>query len=731
MFEKEVEVILNGRHITIGPAKVAKQASGAAVVRMDETIVLVTATVSEALREGMDFFPLTCDYEERLYAVGKIPGSFPKREGKPSDRGIVTGRLVDRSIRPLFPSGMRNDVQVIAIPLSVDHNYPDVLAVVGASLALCLSKIPFAGPVGSVRIGRLDGQFIVNPNFEDLAKSDLDLVVSGTKAGIDMVEAGADQVPESVIIEAIRFAQPLIDQLVAAQEGLVSEFGVPKMEPVIYRVNADILQAVRDSSASEIRDALQQPDKAARESGITLLKEEIVAKLADQFPDQEADLGNAVEKVVKEELRSLILNEGRRPDGRGVDEIRKITCEVGLLPRVHGSGLFTRGQTQVLTVTTLGTLDQAQILDNLETEESKRYMHQYNFPPFSVGEARPMRGPGRREIGHGTLAERALVRMIPLEEEFPYTLRLVSEVLESNGSTSMASVCASTLSLMDAGVRIKAPVAGIAMGLMTDGDRYAVLTDIQGMEDFSGDMDFKVAGTRDGVTALQLDTKVLGISGEILGKAVEQARGARLYILDKILEAIPQAREEMSPYAPRIFVLEIHPDKIGDVIGPGGKIIKKITADTGARIDIEQNGKVYIAAVDAEAGERARKIIDDITRDVKIGETYLGKVVRIASFGAFIEVLPGKDGLLRVAGGARPEDMFKLGDEVMVKVEEIDSQGRVNLSSPSFPSAAPGGDGGRRGGPDRGGRPGGGFGPGGGGRSREREPEGRFRPKRT
>jgi len=731
MTEKEVEVTLNGRKIAIGTGKVARQASGAVVVQLDDTVVLVSATVSDEIREGLDFFPLTCDYEERLYAVGKIPGSFPKREGRPGDKAIVTSRLIDRSIRPLFPSGFRNEVQVIAMPLSVDNNYPDVLAIVGASAALTISKIPFYGPVGAIRVGRIAGEFVVNPTFEQLDESDLDLVVAGTKAGIDMVEASADQVPESVIMDAIWFAQPLIDELVDAQERLAAMVGVPKMEPQLYQIDEAILQAVRDSSAAEIREAIQQPDKAMRESGITLLKEEIVQKLLPEFPEKEADLGNAVEKVVKEELRRLILDERKRPDGRQLDEIRAISCEVGVLPRVHGSGLFTRGQTQVLTVATLGSLDEAQILDNLEAEESKRYMHQYNFPPFSVGEARPLRGPGRREVGHGALAERALVRMIPPEEECPYTIRLVSEVLESNGSTSMASVCASTLALMDAGIKIKAPVAGIAMGLMTEGERYAVLTDIQGMEDFSGDMDFKVAGTRDGVTALQLDTKVLGIPWQILGEAIDQARRARLFILDKILETLPAPRGEMSPYAPRVFILEIHPDKIGDVIGPGGKIIKKITADTGARIDIEQDGKIYISAVDAEAGERAKRMIEEITRDVKIGETYLGKVVRIASFGAFIEVLPGKDGLLRVGGRARPEDMFEIGDEVMVKVEEIDSQGRVNLSAPNLPEAAHAGDGGHRGGGhDRGGGGHRGSYPPRGGRDRDMGSQGRFRPKR-
>jgi polyribonucleotide nucleotidyltransferase len=680
------EIDLDGRVLRVETGKVANQANGAVTLQMGDTVVLATATMSANERENIDFFPLLCDYEERMYAVGKLPGGFYKREGRPSERATLTSRLMDRPLRPLFPDGMRRDVQVVVIPLSVDpETPPDVLAVNAASTALTISDIPFGGPVGCVRVGQIDGEFVLNPTREQINASALDLIVAGTKSHVIMVEAGASEVTEERMLEGIRFGHAAVQKLCAFQEALAAEVGKPKTEVPLHKVDEELLTTVRNSAGAEIRAAIQNPDKAARESGINELTKEIVTRLAPDFPERESELEAAIEKVVKQQVRSLVLDEGKRPDGRALDEVRPITCEVGLLPRTHGSGLFTRGQTQILTVATLGATDESQTIDGLGEEEAKRFMHHYNFPPFSVGEVRPMRGPGRRDVGHGALAERALRGVIPEMEEFPYVIRLVSEALESNGSTSMGSVCGSTLALMDAGVKIKAPVAGVAMGLMTEGERHQVLTDIQGMEDFGGDMDFKVAGTRDGITAIQMDTKLTGIPWEVFPAALEQARKGRLFIMDKMLAAIAEPREELSPYAPRIFVIEINPERIGDVIGPGGKIIKKIQAETGAKIDIEQSGKVYIACVDAAGGERARKMIDDITRDVKVGEVYEGRVTRLMNFGAFVEILPGKEGLVHVSQLSphrveRPEDVVKIGDELTVKVAEIDSQGRINLT---------------------------------------------------
>jgi polyribonucleotide nucleotidyltransferase len=728
------EIDLDGRVLRVETGKVANQANGAVTVQMGDTVVLGTATMSANERENIDFFPLLCDYEERMYAVGKLPGGFYKREGRPSERATLTSRLMDRPLRPLFPDGMRRDVQVVAIPLSVDpETPPDVLAVNAASTALTISDIPFGGPVGCVRVGQIDGQFILNPTREQINASTLDLIVAGTKTHVIGVEAGASEVTEERILEGIRFGHGWVQKICEFQEALAAEVGKPKTEVPLHKVDEELLATVRNSAGAEIRAAIQNPDKAARESGIGELTKEIVIRLAPDFPDRESALEAAIEKVVKKEVRSLVLDEGKRPDGRALDEVRPITCEVGLLPRTHGTGLFTRGQTQILTVATLGATDESQTIDGLGEEEAKRYMHHYNFPPFSVGEVRPLRGAGRREIGHGALAERALRSVIPQMEEFPYVIRLVSEALESNGSTSMGSVCGSTLALMDAGVKIKAPVAGVAMGLMTEGARFKVLTDIQGMEDFGGDMDFKVAGTRDGITAIQMDTKLTGIPWDVFPIALEQARKGRLFIMDKMLAAIAEPREELSPYAPRIFVIEINPERIGDVIGPGGKIIKKIQAETGAKIDIEQSGKVYIACVDAAGGERARKMIDDITRDVTVGEVYQGRVTRLMNFGAFVEILPGKEGLVHVSQLAphrveRPEDVVKIGDELTVRVAEIDSQGRINLTRKGLltpeeeaelaaaAAARPpsgGGGGGRA--PPPGPRGGGGRGPGGGG----------------
>ncbi|MHB0913410.1 MAG: polyribonucleotide nucleotidyltransferase [Armatimonadota bacterium] len=683
---QQVELDLDGRILRIETGRVAKQADGAVLVTVGDTVVLATATMSDTPREGIDFFPLVCDYEERKYAVGKIPGGFVKRGGRPSERAILASRLIDRPLRPLFPDGMRNEVQVIAMPLSLELENPsDILAIIAASAALSISRIPFAGPVGAARVSRVDGEFVVNPSWEQMNAADMTVVIAGTKNAVTTVEANADEVDESVMIQAIEIAHEQCKKVIALQEELVAKVGQPKADVVIKKVPAELVEAVRTQAAAEIRSAIQQPDKAEREAGIGLLKAEIVDRMAPNFPEQEAYLGEAVEKVVKEQIRSLILEEGIRPDGRKPDEIRKITCEVGLLPRAHGSGLFTRGQTQVLSALTLGSLDDAQKVDNLEEDSTKRYMHYYNFPPYSVGETRPMRGPGRREIGHGALAEKALVPVIPPQEEMPYAFLMTSDVLESNGSTSMASVCGSTLALMDAGIKIKAPVAGAAMGLMTDGEKFVVLSDIQGMEDFSGDMDFKVAGTGEGITALQMDTKIEGIPTEVLHDALGKAKDARMFILGKMIEAISEPRSELSPYAPRVLIVEINPEKIGEVIGPGGKVIKRIEAETGANLSIEQDGHVFITAVDKEAGERAMKMVTDITREIRVGETYMGRVTRLMSFGAFVEILPGREGLVHVSKLAdhrveRPEDVVKVGEEFIVKVTEITPQGKVNLT---------------------------------------------------
>ncbi len=722
-----------GRVVSIETGRLAKQANGAVLVRVGDTMILGTATMGAEPRAGLDFFPLTCDYEERKYAVGKIPGGFVKRGGRPSERAVLISRLIDRPLRPLFDKGMRNETQVIAMPLSADmEHFPDVYAVFAASAALHISDIPWAGPIGCVRVGMdAEGGFIINPSQEQINASRLDLVVAGTAKAILMVEAGASEVSETDMLEAFDRAHDVIKEQCAAIEKLRELAGKPKAEVPLHEYDPEILEKVRERFAADLRAGLQDPDKASREAGLTLLIKGVVEQLAEEYPERKADVAEVADKVVKEQLRDLILTEGKRPDGRGTRDIRQIDCEVSLLPRVHGSGLFTRGQTQVLTALTLGSGGDAQMVDNLEEDSEKRYMHFYNFPPYSVGEARPLRGPGRREIGHGALAERALLPVLPDKSEWPYTMLLTSEVLESNGSTSMASTCGSTLALMDAGVPIKAPVAGIAMGLITDGDKFAVLTDIQGMEDFSGDMDFKVAGTEAGITALQLDTKIQGIPRPVFVDAFEQAREARLFILGKIKEAIAEPRTELSRYAPRIITIKIDPEQIGTVIGPGGKTIKKITADTGAKIDIEQDGTVNIAAVDGEAGDSARRIIEAMTKSLKPGDIYEGKITRFLQFGAFVEVVPGKDALVHVSQisdppPARPDQDLKLGDTLRVRITEIDSQGRVNatargLDEPFDPdNPEPGrpprgaareggdrGDRGGRGGSDRGGRGGG------------------------
>lgn len=680
------EMELGGRKLTVETGKMAKQASGVVLVRYGDTAVLVTATASAEPREGIDFFPLTVDYEERLYSVGKIPGGFIKREGRPSEAAILSGRLIDRPIRPLFSEGFRNDVQVVATVMSVDQNNPpDIPAMIGASCALSISDIPFNGPIGGVRVGLIDARFILNPTVEEQQRSELNLVVAGTREAVLMVEAGANELPEETILEAIAFGHAMIKGIVSFQDKLAAEAGKPKRELPLYKVPDEIAAAVREFAAEKLAAAVKNSDKLTREEETKKVKVAAVEHFKEIYPENAKEIDHMLQKILKEIVRKMITVDKIRPDGRQVEEVRPIICEVGLLARTHGSGLFTRGQTQVMTIVTLGAISDEQILDGLGIEESKRYMHHYNFPAFSVGETKPSRGPGRREIGHGALAERALVPVLPSEVEFPYTIRLVSEVLESNGSTSMGSVCGSTLSLMDAGVPIKAPVAGVAMGLVKEGEYYTILTDIQGLEDALGDMDFKVAGTEKGVTAIQMDMKISGITQDILTGALAQARRGRMHILGKMLEAISVPRAELSPYAPRIITMEIDPEKIRDVIGPGGKIIKKIIDETGVSIDIEDDGKVFIAAIDVEAGKKAVKIIENLVRNVEVGGIYLGKVTRIMAFGAFVEILSGKEGLVHISQldrkrVAKVEDVVNIGDEVMVKVTEIDRQGRINLS---------------------------------------------------
>jgi len=677
---------LAGRPLTIETGKMAKQANGAVLVRYGDTAVLVTATCSAEPREGIDFFPLTVDVEERLYAVGRIPGNWHRREGRPPTKAILAARLTDRPIRPLFPKGFRNDVQVISTILSVDHdNAPEICSLVGASAALSISDIPFNGPIGAVIVGLVDGRFVINPTREEAEKSELHLVVAGTKDAILMVEAGAKEVPEETILDAIFYGHDFIRQLTDFQEKIVAEVGKPKRQLPLYEIEEELRQAVEERAETALRAALSIGEKLAREEAIANLEKEVQAALAEQWPEREKDIATVLKDLLKREVRRMILEEGIRPDGRRPNEIRPISVEVGLLPRTHGSGLFTRGQTQVLSVATLGAVGDVQPLDDVGYEEFKRYMHHYNFPPFSVGEVRPLRGAGRREIGHGALAERALEPVLPSEADFPYTIRVVSEVLESNGSTSMASVCGSSLALMDAGVPIKAPVGGVAMGLVEEGGRFAVLTDIQGLEDALGDMDFKVAGTREGVTALQMDIKIGGVNRDILSTALKQAREGRLFILDKMAEVLPAPRKELSPYAPRILVTQIDPEKIRDIIGPGGKTINKIITETNTKIDVEQDGRVFIAASDLESGQKALSIIESLTRDPEVGSIYLGKVVRIVNFGAFVEFLPGKEGLVHISQLAdervgKVEDVVKVGDEILVKVTEIDDRGRINLS---------------------------------------------------
>ena len=688
MFEHKIFTMdLAGRELSVEIGKIAQLASGSAILRYGETMVMVNVSKSAQPRDGVDFFPLSVDYEEKLYSVGKIPGGFLKREGKPSEKAILTSRLIDRPIRPLFPKTFRNDVQVVATVLSVDQDCtPDIVSMIGSSVALSISEIPFNGPTGSVCIGLVDGALVVNPTAEEREKSELHLVVSGTKEAVMMVEAGANEVPESLMLEAILKAHEEIKKIVEFIEQIQAEVGKEKMEFEETKPNAEIEAKVREIATEGMKEAVKVVEKLERQEAMDAVKEQTINSFDEETLEEFGnDIIATLDAIIKEEVRKAIVHEGRRPDARKTDEIRPIWCDHGFIPRAHGSGLFTRGQTQVMTVTTLGALGDVQILDGLDEEENKRYMHHYNFPAYSVGEARPSRGPGRREIGHGALAERALLPVIPSKEEFPYAIRLVSEVLSSNGSTSQGSVCGSTLSLLDAGVPLKDMVAGIAMGLIEHDGKMAILSDIQGMEDHLGDMDFKVAGTEKGITAIQMDIKIAGIDEEVLTRALAQARVGRLHILNEMKKCIDKPNDELSKYAPKIVTMRINPDKIRDVIGAGGKVITKIIDETGVKIDIEQDGEVFIAGTDMDMIRLAQQKISDIVAEVELNAVYKGKVTRIVNFGAFVELLPGKEGLLRIGNIAherieKVEDVLNVGDEVEVKVTEIDDKGRVNVS---------------------------------------------------
>lgn len=677
---------LGGRTLTMEIGKIAKQANGAVLVRYGDTAVVVAATGTKTPREGVDFFPLTVDFEEKMYAVGKIPGGFIKREGRPAETAILTSRLIDRPIRPMFPEGYHNDVQIVATAVSVDpDNAPDIPAMIGASCALSISDIPFEGPIAGVRVGMIDGKYIINPTIEQAKVSRLNLAVAGTKDAILMVEAGAKEISEDEMLDAIWFGHEEIKKLVEWQEKIMAEVGKPKMEVPVYEPPAELAAEIEAYGAEQLKAALMDANKLEREENVARIKAEIADAFMEKYPDNAKDVAYITQKLVKKIVRRTISVDKIRPDGRALDEVRPVTCEVGLLARPHGSALFTRGQTQILNVLALAPLSEAQTLDGLGVELTKRYIHHYNFPPYSVGETKPLRSPGRREIGHGALAERALLPVIPSEEEFPYAIRLVSETLESNGSSSMGSVCASTLSLMDAGVPIKAPVAGVAMGLVKDGDYFTILTDIQGLEDALGDMDFKVAGTKNGITAIQMDIKIDGINKEIFKQALAQAKRGREHIMGIMLDCISEPRKELSKYAPKITTIHVDPEKISKIIGPGGKTIKKIVEETGAKIDIEEDGRVYIAAVNSEEAAKAIDMINGITAEAEVGKVYTGKVTRLMAFGAFVEILPGKEGLVHISQLStervnKVEDVVSVGDEIVVKVTEIDQKGRINLS---------------------------------------------------
>lgn len=699
MVELDKSISFDGRDIRLKVGLLAPQAGGSVLIQSGDTAVLVTATRSGG-REGIDFLPLMVDYEERLYAAGRIPGGFLRREGRPPEKVTLTGRLIDRPLRPLFPSWLRDDIQVVATTLSMDEQVPpDVLAVTGASIAVLLAQIPFQGPMAAVRVGLVGDDFIINPTYAEIEAGDLDLVVAGSPDGVIMVEAGANQLPEQDVIEAIDFGYEAVRDLIEAQRELMAALGIELVQETPPEVDPTLENFIRDRATAQIKEVLSkfELDKNSRDALLDQIKETqvlaAIAELAEDDPIRVASaanskaVSNVFKDITKKLMRRQIVEDSVRVDGRKLDEVRPVSCRVGLLPsRVHGSGLFNRGLTQVLSVCTLGTPGDAQDLaDDLHPEDEKRYLHHYNFPPFSVGETKPMRAPGRREIGHGALAARAIVPVLPPKEEFPYVIRVVSEVLSSNGSTSMGSVCGSTLALMDAGVPIAKPVSGAAMGLIKEGEEVRILTDIQGIEDFLGDMDFKVAGTDTGITALQMDMKISGLPLDVIAKAVEQAKGARLHILEKMLATIDQPRTEMSPYAPRLLTLKIEPELIGMVIGPGGKMIKSITEETGAKIDIEDDGTITISAVDGEKAKKARNIIQGMTRRLNEGDVYAGRVTRIIPIGAFVEVLPGKEGMIHISQLAdyrvgRVEDEVAVGDEVIVKVREIDSKGRINLT---------------------------------------------------
>ncbi len=691
---KTYSMELAGRTLTVETGKMAGLANGSALIRYGDTAVLVNVTASKEPRDGIDFFPLSVDYEERLYSTGKIPGSFTRREGKPSDKAILVSRAIDRPIRPLFPKDLRNDVCVNATVLCVDLDCsPEVAAQIGTSVALSISDIPFFGPTAAVSVGYVNGEIVINPTLAQREHNRLNLTVAGTKEKVSMIEAGADEIPEDIMLEAIIKGHEEIKKITEFIEQIQKEVGKEKFSYTSCEVDENLFNEIYDYASEKMVQAVCEKDKDTRDNNVDALSKEIEQYLAtkyseDDFEAIKTSLGDAIYKLEKKTVRRLILEEHKRVDGRALDEIRPLSAEVDILPRTHGSALFTRGQTQVLSVTTLGTIGDEQELDGLDEEDSKRYLHHYNFPPYSVGEAKPSRGPGRREIGHGALAERALAPVIPSQEEFPYTIRVVSEVLSSNGSTSQGSICGSTLSLMAAGVPIKEPVAGISTGLVTDEhdrNKHVMLTDIQGLEDFFGDMDFKVAGTKNGITAIQVDIKIDGLTYDIIKEAFERTRIARMYILNEImLKAIPEPRKEISKYAPKIITMSIDPEKIKDVIGSGGKVINKIIADTGVKIDIEDDGRVFIAGVDSEMANRAKEIIETITMDLEVGKTYVGKVVKIMNFGAFVEIAPGKEGMIHISKLAKErvekvEDVVNIGDTVAVKVIEIDDQGRVNF----------------------------------------------------
>lgn len=684
--EKNFSMELAGRTLTLETGKMAKQASGAVLVRYGETVVLVTATGSKTAREGTDFFPLTVDYEEKMYSVGKMPGGFLRREGRPGTQGILNARLIDRPIRPLFDKRCRNDVHVVATVLSVDYdNAPELCGMIGASAALGISDIPWDGPIAGVRVGKIGDEFIVNPTISEQEESSMLITVAGSETAILMVEGGAKEAPEEEVLDAIMFAHEEIKKIVAFQKEIIAEVGKPKWNITFPEIPEEIEKAIYDYAEAPLKAAIFNPDKLTREAHMAEVKAEAEAHFKEIYPENASDVAACLDHLTKSIVRHMISVDKIRPDGRALDEIRPITCEVGLLPRVHGSALFTRGQTQALTITTLAPMSETQTIDDLTPVTEKRYIHQYNFPSYSVGETKSSRGPGRREIGHGALAERALVPVIPSVDEFPYAIRVVSEILESNGSSSQASVCGSTMSLMNAGVPIKAPVAGIAMGLVQEGEHFTILTDIQGMEDALGDMDFKVAGTAKGVTAIQMDIKIHGLSRDILLAALQQAHKGRLFILDKMAACIAAPEPHLSKYAPKIITLVIPVDKIRDVIGKGGSTINKIISETGVKMDVEEDGHVYIATPDEEAAQRAKKWVESLTHEVTAGETYLGRVTRLMKFGAFVEILPGQEGLVHVSQLAlqrveKPEDVVHEGDQIMVKVTEIDDKGRINLS---------------------------------------------------